>query len=179
MINALTLLASAAHEGGEHEATLLGLGPEGWVYTSVTIFFLIAIFVAKAHKQVLGALDAQIAETRKSLDEAKNMRAEAEAVLAEAKRQQAAAAKEAEGIVAHAQHEAQAIIAKVEVDTADLVTRREKMAQDKISAAERSAVESLRAQTAEAATAAAGVLIAANHNARTDKALVDEAIAEI
>ena len=73
----------------------------------------------------------------------------------------------------------QAIIAKAEVDTAELVARREKMAQDKIGAAERSAVESLRAQTAEAATSAAGVLIAANHNAKADKALVDEAIAGI
>ncbi len=179
MIETLGILAAAAHEIPEHEATLLGLGPEGWVYTGVTIFFLIAIFVAKAHKQVLAALDAQIAEARKSLDEAKSVRTEAEAILAEAKRQQAAATKDAEGIVAHARHEAEAIIAKAEADTADLVVRREKMAQDKIGAAERAAVESLRAQTAVAATGAARALIVANHSAKADSALVDEAIAGI
>ncbi|MFM5917152.1 MAG: hypothetical protein ACKOOL_06420 [Novosphingobium sp.] len=178
---ALNLLAAAAEHGaeaGEHaEATLLGLGPEGWVYAGITIFFVIAIFFAKAHRQVLGALDAQIAETRRSLDEAQTVRAEAEALLASAKQQQAQAAKDAEGIVAHARHEAEAIVAKAEVDSTELVARREKMAQDKISAAERAAIEQLRAKAASAAASAARVLIADGHDAKADKALVDGAIA--
>ena len=176
MYSSLVLLAAAASEAPEHEATLLGLGPEGWVYAGITIFFLIAIFGAKAHRQVLAALDAQIAETRKSLDEAKSIRAEAEALLANAKQQQAAANDEAGTILAHARHEAQAIIAKVEADTADLIARREKMAQDKIAAAERAAVDDLRIKAAEAAAAAARALIAQNHGAGQDKGLVDAAI---
>ncbi len=178
-MNSLSLLHVAAEgaAGEHHEALLLGLGAEGWVYVGITIFFLIAIFKVKAHKQILASLDAQIAETRRSLDEAKTIRSEAEALLASAKAQQAASAKEAEGIIAHASHEAEAIIAKAEADTADLVARREKMAQDKISAAERTAVEALRAQTAAAAAGAAQALITANHGAKADKNLVDEAIA--
>jgi F-type H+-transporting ATPase subunit b len=180
MISTLLFLSEAA-EGVEHaehaEATLLGLGPEGWVYAGITLFFLIAVFGAKAHRQLLGALDAQIAETRKSLDEAAAIRGEAEALLASAKEQQAASAKEAVEILTHAQHEAETIVAKAKADTADLVARRAKMAQDKISAAERAAVEALRARTAEAATSAARGLIAAQHDAKADKGLVDEAIA--
>jgi F-type H+-transporting ATPase subunit b len=183
MASTLFLLAEAAAEAaghGEHpEATLLGLGAEGWVYAGVTIFFLIAIFGMKAHRQILAALDARIAETRKSLDEALAIRGEAEALLAGAKAQQAAAAKEAAGIVAHAQHEAEAIVAKAAADTAELISRREKMAEDKIGAAERAAIEELRARTAAAAAAAARSLIAAQHGATADKALVDEAIAAI
>ena len=183
MASTLFILAEAAAEAAthaeHHEATLLGLGAEGWVYAGVTIFFLIAIFGMKAHKQILFALDAQIAETRKSLDEAQAIRGEAEALLASAKAQQAAAAKEAEGIVAHARHEAEAIVAKAESDTAELIARREKMAEDKIAAAERAAVEDLRAKTAAAAAAAAQSIIAAQHGAKADKALVDEAIAAI
>ena len=58
MTSSLFLLAEAAAHGGEHhEATLLGLGAEGWVYVGITIFFLIAIFKVKAHKQILSALD--------------------------------------------------------------------------------------------------------------------------
>lgn len=181
MTNLLFLLAEAAGEAAEHgehaEATLLGLGAEGWVYAGVSIFILIAIFGAKAHHKVLGALDAQIAETRKSLDEAKAVRVEAEALLAGAKAKQAAANEEAKGIVAHAAHEAEAIIAKASSDAADLVSRREKMAQDKISAAERAAVDGLRAKAASAAAGAARDLITAGHTAKADKALVDEAIA--
>lgn len=177
MTNTLLILAEAAH-GGEHaEAKLLGLGAEGWVYVGITIFFLIAIFKFKAHKQIIAGLDAQIAETRRSLDEALAIRKEAEALLTSAKAQQAASAKEAKVIIAHAAHEAEAIIAKAQTDTADLIIRREKMAQDKISAAERTAVEALRAQTAAAAAGAAQALISATHDAKADKGLVDEAIA--
>lgn len=177
MTTIMSILAAAAEHGEHAEATVMGLGAEGWVYTGITLFILIAIFFAKAHQKVLGALDAQIAETRRSLDEAKAVRAEAEALLAGAKAQQAAAAKEAKGIVAHAAHEAEAIVAKATSDAAELVVRREKMAEDKISAAERSAVEGLRAKAAQAAAGAARDLIAAGHTAKADKALVDEAIA--
>ncbi len=177
MTNTLLILAEAAH-GGEHaEAKLLGLGAEGWVYVGITIFFLIAIFKFKAHKQIIAGLDAQIAETRRSLDEALAIRKEAEALLTSAKAQQAASAKEAKVIIAHAAHEAEAIIAKAEADAAELVVRREKMAQDKISAAERAAVEGLRAKAAGAAAGAARSMIASNHSAKADRGLVDEAIA--
>jgi len=179
-LNLLTVAAEHGASGGEHaEATLLGLGPEGWVYAGITIFFLVAIFYAKAHRQVLGALDAQIAETRRSLDEAQAVRAEAEAMLASAKQQQVQAAKDAKGIMAHAQHEAEAIVAQAELDAGELVARREKMALDKIAGAERSAVEQLRAKAASAAAGAARVLIAQGHDAKADKALVDGAIADL
>jgi F-type H+-transporting ATPase subunit b len=182
MAISLLILAEAAgeagvHAGEHHEPTLLGLGAEGWVYAGVTIFFLVAFFVMKAHKQILGGLDARIAETRKSLDEAEAIRKEAEGILASAKAQQAASAKEAQGIIEHAKTEAAAIVAKAEVDTAELVARREKMAEEKIAAAERAAVETLRARTAAAAAAGAQALIAAQHDSKADKGLVDEAIA--
>lgn len=178
MATILTLLADAAAGHGEdHGPTLLGFGAEQWVYVSVTLFFLIAIFGMKAHKQIAAGLDARIAETRKALDEAQAIRAEADALLADAKAKQAAAAKEAAGIIAHAKDEAGSIVTKAQADTADLIARREKMAEDKISAAERSAVEALRSQTAEAAAAAARDLITAQHGAKADQALVDTAIA--
>jgi F-type H+-transporting ATPase subunit b len=174
----LQLLAEAAGHGEAHPE-LLGLDAEGWVYFGVTLFFLVAIFGAKAHKKVIGALDAQIADTRKSLDEAAAIRAEAEKLLADAKVQQAASAKDAQALLDHARNEADAIVAKAEADTTALVARREKMAQDKIAAAERAAMETLKARAAAAATGAARDLIAASHTAGADKSLVDEAIAGI
>lgn len=80
-------------------------------------------------------------------------------------------------MVEHAKTEAAAIVAKAEVDATAMIARREKMAADKIGAAERAAVDDLRAKAAEAATAAARNLIAKNHSAGADKALVDGAIA--
>jgi F-type H+-transporting ATPase subunit b len=60
-----------------------------------------------------------------------------------------------------------------------LMDRRARMAEDKIAAAERSAIAEVRKRTAEAAAAAAAVLIAERHGVDADKALVDRAIAGV
>lgn len=122
-------------------------------------------------------LDASIAEIRKQLDEAKALRAEAEALRGEYAAKIANAEKDAAEMLAHARSEADAIVAKAAADTTALIARREKMAEDKIAAAERGAIAELRAKAATAAATAARGLIAANHDAKADKVLVDEAIA--
>lgn len=167
----------ALTEVQHHEPTLLGFTAEGWVYWGLTIFLLLAIFVGKAPKRIAEALDARIAETRRQLDEAKAIRAEAEALLAKAKAQQAASAGDAEAILAHARQEADDLIAEAEKTATELTARRARMAEDKIAAAERSAISEVRARAAEAATGAAARLIAEQHDAKADKALVDRTIA--
>jgi F-type H+-transporting ATPase subunit b len=161
----------------EEGPTLLGLGAEGWVYVGLTIFILLAIFIAKAPKRITDALDARIAETRRQLDDAKAIRAEAEALLAAAKQRDAASAGDAQAIVAHAEQEAQALLAKAKTDAAELVARRGQMAEDKIAAAERAALAEVRAKAADAATKAAASIIADTHGAGADAKLVDKAIA--
>ena len=161
----------------EEGPTLLGLGAEGWVYVGLTIFILLAIFVAKAPKRIAEALDARIAETRRQLDEARAIRAEAEKLLADARAKHAASAGDARAIVDHAEAEARALLAKAEADAADLVARRGKMAEDKIAAAERAAVAEVRARAADVAAKAAASIIADTHGAAADKSLVDKTIA--
>ncbi len=185
MANLLALAVTAAaehgaaageHGGGHAEPAALGLTPGMWVALSMAL--LIAIMVwKKVPALIASGLDSGIAEIRKQLDEAKALRAEAEALRKEYADKIAGAEKEAAEMLAHAQHEAQAIVARAEADTTDLIARRERMAEDKIAAAERGAVAELRAKAAEAATSAARGLIAANHDAKADKALVDGAIA--
>lgn len=160
-----------------HGPTLLGLSAEGWVYVSLTIFILLAIFVGKAPRKIAQALDARIAETRRQLDEAKAVRAEAEGLLADARRRQQAAASDAEAIMRQAETAAKAMVAKAEGDAEALIERRARMAEDTIAAAERTALAEVRATAAEAATKAAAALIAAKHGADADAALVDKAIA--
>lgn len=173
--NAVALTqADGSHGEGP---TLLGLGAEGWVYVGLTIFLLLAIFVAKAPKRVAEILDQRIADTRRQLDEAKQIRAEAEALLVEAKRRQVASAGDAEAIVAHAEAEASALLAKAETDAATLIERRGRMAEDKIAAAERAALVAVRATAAEAATTAATAIIAERHGAEADRRLIDRTIA--
>lgn len=175
-----TVATTEAHGGVEHaEPTLLGLGPEGWVYVGLTIFLLIAIFVAKAPKRITDALDERIAETKRTLDEAKALRAEAEAILADAKAKVAASAGDAASIVSHAEAEAKHLIEEAKIKAADLTDRRRKMAEDKIGAAERAAVDEVRARAATVATGLAAEVIRHTHDAKADAAQVDAAIKDL
>lgn len=162
-----------------HQPHLLGLDAEGWVYVGLTIFLLLAIFVLKAPKLIARGLDKKIADTRKSLDDAVRLRTEAEALLADAKAQQAAAHKDAQTILANASGEATALVEKARRDVDTLIERRHKMAEDKIASAERTAVADVRAATARAATGAAATLLAAQHDAHADGALIDRTIASL
>jgi F-type H+-transporting ATPase subunit b len=162
---------------GHEESVFSPANPEFWVYAGLTIFILLAIFVGKAPKRIAETLDQRIADTKRELDEAKSLRAEAEALLAEAKKRNAASAGDAAAIVAHAEDEAKQLLAKAEADAAELIARRGKMAEDKIAAAERGAVAEVRAKAADAAAKAAAAIIAEKHGAAADKALVDKTIA--
>lgn len=176
-----TVATTEAHGGAAHheEPTLLGLGAEGWVYVGLSIFLLIAIFVAKAPQKIMAALDERIADTRRTLDEARAIRAEAEALLSKAKAQAEASAGDAAAIIAQAEAEAKTLLADAQAHAADLTARRAKMAEDKIAAAERSAVADVRARAAAAAASVAASVIEQTHDAATDKALVDSAIARL
>src|SRR3546814_17975522 len=93
----LFLAAVAGHaEGAAHGITtgetMLGLNAEGWVYVSLTIFIVGIFWFGRAHHRLRDALDARIADTRRELDEAARLRAEAEALLAAAQRRNAARA---------------------------------------------------------------------------------------
>lgn len=171
-------LAEGEHELHLPEPSALGFGPAGWVGLAIIVLLLVA-FWKKAPAMLTRGLDGSIAEIRKQLDEAKSLRAEAEALRKEYADKIANAEKDAVAMLEHARHEAEAIVAKAETDTTEMIARREKMADDKISAAERAAVADLRAKAARAAAAAAKGLIASNHSPEADRALVDQAIAQV
>ncbi|HWL46103.1 MAG TPA: hypothetical protein VNQ31_00165 [Sphingomonadaceae bacterium] len=163
----------------QHGPALLGLDAEGWVYVGLTLFILVAIFVLKAPQLIARGLDKRIAATRRDLDEARAIRAEAEALLVDARARQTEAVAEARAILDQAEAEAAQLVTKAESDIAALVERRGRIANDRIAAAERAAVADIRAQTATVAAAAAARLIADRHDAVADKALVDQAIADL
>lgn len=173
-LNATTLASPGEIEHGE--MSFLGINPGGFVALSMIVVIL--ILVMKGAPKAIGAsLDKKIASIKAQLDEASKLRAEAEALKAEYEGKAAAADKDAASIVEHAHAEAALIVTKAKDDAEALVARRTKMAEDKIAAAERTAIAELRAKAASAAAAAAATLIAANHGADADKALVDKAIA--
>jgi F-type H+-transporting ATPase subunit b len=176
MADVLMLLASGAE--GHAEPGVLGLDSYQWVALAMTV--LIAVFIWKKVPGIItGGLDSKIAEIRKALDEAKTLRAEAEALRGEYAAKIASAEKDAEAMLAGAREEAGAILAKAEADSEVMVARRQKMAEDKIAAAERAAIAEVKAKAVTAAAAASKVLIAKAHNKKADKKLADEVIASL
>lgn len=168
----------AGGEGAHHGPEVLGFGPSAVAGLSMLVFILLLIW-KKVPSVITGGLDSKIAEIKHQLDEAKQLRAEAEALRQEYANKIANAEKDAVAMIEHAQQEAGAIVAKAEADTEAMIGRRQKMAEDKIAAAERGAVDELRAKAASVASAAARGLIAEKHDASADKKLVDEAISAI
>ncbi len=177
MANHSPEVAAHTEAAGHAEPELLGLVPFQWVSLSMLVLLLIAFFGAKVHKSITGMLDSKIAAISASLNEAKALRAEAEALRAEYAAKIAGAEADAAAMLASARKEADAVVTKAEADTTAMIGRREQMAKDKIGAAERQAVADLRAQAAQTATAAATSLIAEKHDAAADRALADSVIA--
>jgi F-type H+-transporting ATPase subunit b len=114
------------------------------------------------HKKLATVLDSRAERIAKELDEAKRLREEADKVLADYRRKQADAVKETEAIVAQAAKEAEILTAETRRSMQEHFERRMKLAEDKIARAEADALRDVRAAAADAAVAAAEIVIAAN-----------------
>jgi F-type H+-transporting ATPase subunit b len=171
--------ANVEHVGApEHhpEPTNFGLmGAPQWIALAMVVVF--AILIWKRVPALIGrALDSKIAAIRAQLDEAAQLRSEAEAIKAEYEARAAQADAEAATMLERARTEAEGIVRQAESDASALVERRTRMAEDKIAAAERAALDEVRAKAARAAAAAAESLIRDKLDAGADKALVDRTI---
>ena len=163
---------------GAVEPTAFGLNATVWVSIAMLVFLGILLWKG-VPAMIAGMLDNKIAEISKQLNEAEQLRLDAESLKAEYEAKLARAAKEAEELRARADAEAEALVAKAKEDATALIARRKQMAEDRIAAAEAGALAEVRTAAAKAATDAAAKLIADKHDASADKALVDQAIAAV
>jgi F-type H+-transporting ATPase subunit b len=172
------LSTDAGHTGStNHEEPAVAGFLDATVFVSIAMAVFIAILLwKKVPGVVTRGLDRQIAAIRTRLDEAAQLRSEAEALRDEYARKLASAETEVAGMMGQAETESQAILAKAGRDAEALVARRTRMAEDKIAAAERAAVDEVRARAASAAAAAAEQLIRERLDAKADRRLVDQAI---
>jgi F-type H+-transporting ATPase subunit b len=128
--------------------------PTFWVAVSFVIFMGIVV-KAGAVKSITEALDARGRKIADDLAEAKRLRAEAEALLAEYEGKRKAAEREAAEIVATAKTDAERMAKDAEAKLADFIARRTKAVEVKIAQAEAQATADVKAAAADAAAAAA------------------------
>ncbi|MEE4349520.1 MAG: F0F1 ATP synthase subunit B [Pacificimonas sp.] len=158
--------------------TFLGMDTTAWLFVAFVLFIGILIYF-KIPSMIANALDGRGERIRTELDEAKALRAEAEALLDEQKKKAAESARDAETIIANARAEAETIVADAEVTATAMVARRKEAAENKIAAAERAAERDLRSRVAELATAASERVIADEIDAKARAAMTDDAIAKL
>jgi len=152
--------------------------PAFWVSAAFVIFIGVALYL-KAPALIAARLDERADGIRKQLDEARELREEAQALLANYQRKQLEAEEEAKGIVEQAKREAEQIATKAAEATEALVERRTRMAEEKIAQAEAQALKDVRDQAINLATdAARQILIDTVAKDRSDD-LVGEAIGEL
>lgn len=149
--------------------------PEFWVGVSFFIFLGVAVYFG-VHKKIASALDARAALISKELEEARRLREEAEKVLADYRRKEGEAEKEAENIVALAAKEAEIFAAETRKSVKESFDRRMKLAEEKIARAEADAIREVRSVAVDAAVAAAQTLIAENLTPDRAEKLVSESI---
>ena len=152
--------------------------PEFWVGVGTLIFLGILLW-QRVPALVAKSLDARAASIASELDEARRLRGEAEALLAEYRKKRAAAEEEAGAILTEAKAEAERFAAESRVAIKTRIERRGKQAEAKIAQAEAQAVAEVRALAADAAIAAAEKLIAARLDDSKAADLVKRALEEI
>ncbi len=151
--------------------------PEFWV--ALAFIFLVAAIFKPLAGFITGALDARSERIRRSIEDAVQLREEAQHVLAEYQRRQRDAAGECADIVSHAEAEAKRIAEQAAARLEATLKRREQLALDRIAQTEAEAVQAVRSATVDIAIAATRRLLSARMDAATGGALIDAAIADL
>ena len=131
---------------------------EFWVAVAFVIFIGVLGYF-RVHKLLLKSIDDRRERIKVEFDEARRLKAEAEALLATYRRKQQEAEHEAQAIVAGARTEAERLAAEAEAKIEEFVVRRTKMAENKIAQAEAQALADVRSAAAEVAVAAAKTIL--------------------
>lgn len=127
---------------------------ENWVTLGFLLFLGLLAYLG-VHRKITESLDQRQARIKGELDEARRLKEEAQALLAEFQRKGREAEQEAEAIIAGAKAEAERIAGEAKARMEDFVARRTKMAEAKITQAEAQALADVRSAAADAAVTAA------------------------
>ena len=154
------------------------LEAEFWVAVGFFLFVGVLVYFGIPQK-MLAALDSRGARIKAELDDAKRLRDEAEALLAQYRRKREEAEREAEAIIAGAREEAERVAAEAKTRMEEFVARRSQVADAKIAQAETHAVADVRAAAAEAAVAAAEKILTQSAKGEVADRLLADGIRDV
>lgn len=149
-----------------------------WALVGLIIFFGIIIYY-KVPAMVTKALDGRAEKVRNELEEARRLREEAQAVLADFRRKTARADEEAEDIIAQANAEAKRMTEETEAALEEMIARRTTAAESRIAQAEAQALNEVRSRAADLAIAASEKLLREQTKGDAASALINQSIKDV
>lgn len=151
---------------------------EFWV--AVAFFAFVALVLYMGVPKMIGvSLDKRAEEIRKDLEEARRLKEEAKALLADYEKKRKGAEAEAQAIVEQAKSEAAAFAAESQASLKEQLERRTRLAEDKISRAQAQAIGEVRLAAIEAAIGASEKLIGSKLNDNAAGDLIGKSIGEL
>lgn len=151
---------------------------EFWVGIAFVVFLLILLWY-RVPALVAKSLDDRALAIRKELDEARRLREEAQALLADYQKKHRNVGQEADAIIDLARREAEALAHETRVGLKESLERRTKRAEEKIGRAEAQAVDEVRGSAIEAAVAAAERILREKMAGTGGASLVDQSIRDL
>ncbi len=154
------------------------LDAEFWVAVAF-VLFLAGAWKLGAFDGMLKGLDGRGKRVRHELDEARRLREEAAAVLADYKRRAAEAEREAQAIVEGAREEAERTAKEGHARLEEFIARRTKAAEQKITQAETQAAAQVRAAAADAAVKVSETILRERLQGDAAQNLVKSSLGEV
>ncbi|MEM7774615.1 MAG: F0F1 ATP synthase subunit B [Pseudomonadota bacterium] len=148
---------------------------EFWVAMSFVCFVLILVYY-RVPGLITGALDKRADAIRRELDDARKLREEAQALLADYQRRAAQAETEANEIVVRAEADAKKLAEETRQALAASLERRTRLAEEKIARAEAQAIHDVRSAAVDRAVLAAEKILKAKSTGPDGDRLVSDSI---
>lgn len=149
-----------------------------WVGIAFLLFMVLMVAFG-VHKLAWNALGESGRKVQAHLDEAAQLRDEAQSLLAGIKVERAAAEREAADMLANAAEEAKRLQAEAQVKLAEQITRRGQMAERRIAQAEAQAEADVRAAAADLAAQMAERVLTHRLAGASADPLIDKAIGQL
>jgi F-type H+-transporting ATPase subunit b len=146
---------------------------------AIAFFIFLGLAFKFGRKPALNLIDAEIVKIRDELEQARKLRADAEAMLADYQARQKTALAEAESIIAGAKDDAARMKETAEAELKASLVRHEQQALDRIRVAEAEAAAQVRAAAIDLAMELTRKTLSSQMDDGAASKLIDQAIADM
>lgn len=158
------------------EGPFISLGNTDFMVTLGFLIFIGVLLYFRVPSLLLGLLDKRAEGIRADLAEARELREEAQSLLASYERKQKDVQKQADRIVESAKEDAKANAEKAKKDMEESIERRLQAAKEQIASAEEEAIRNVRNRAVNVAIAAARDVLTQRMDDGKHNQLIDDSI---